>query len=69
MSRLTVEIPDKVIEEEKLKELKALRSKVKRQDIVIKDLRKRLAEGQDAIDKANNLRTLVRDNYGFYDEW
>ena len=68
MSRITVDVPDNVLGQEKAKELQALRGKVTRLERKVKGLEQEVARRQRAYEAARNLREFVKDNFDLYDD-
>jgi len=70
VARVEVDIPDPLLIESAVEELKSLRAQVKRLEVKVKKLEGNLAKGKEAVEQALNLRLYIMDNYSFYtDPW
>jgi hypothetical protein len=71
MSKITVDVPDNVLGEEKAKEIKSLRSKVKRLENENKKLKSNLAEKEELVAGAMSLKRAAMDAFQLYegDDW
>jgi predicted RNase H-like nuclease (RuvC/YqgF family) len=70
MARLSVDVPDSVLGEEKAKELKSLKTKVVRLETKTRDLERQLKERDRERIAYNNLRSFLQDNFDLYPpEW
>lgn len=62
MSKITVEVPDSVLDKEKQKELKSLRGQVKRLQDKVAKLEYELRQAQYVVEQAQNLKMLVNES-------
>lgn len=69
MSRISVNVPDSVLGEEKAKEIASLRAKNKRLETKVKTLEAKLASGKHIVEQCKELRSLVADKMNLYEDW
>ena len=69
MARLSVDVPDSILAEEKAKELQTARRRIKTLERQVADLRKTHEEAKTAIKSYRNFRSIVADSLDLFEDY